>query len=67
METMRYAKTLRRFGIRNATLNFLKQQTMSNGNNVFPNELDIPTNDELKDKNELSQIKEMKQFKKWKQ
>ena len=61
METLRFAKTQRRFGIKNATLNFLKQQTMSNGNNVFPNELDIPTNDELKDKNELSQIKEMKQ------
>ena len=60
METMRFAKTQRRFGIRNATLNFLKQGTLSNGNNCSPNELDIPTNEELKNKNGLAQIKDMR-------
>ena len=52
---------LRRFGIRNATFNFLKQGTLSNGNNCSPNELDIPTNEELKNKNGLAQIKDMRQ------
>ena len=61
METKRYAKTQRIFGIRNATLNFLKQGTLSNGNNCSPNELDIPTNEELKNKNGLAQIKDMRQ------
>ena len=60
METMRFAKTQRRFGIRNATLNFLKQRTLSNGNNSSPSELDIPTNEELKNKNGLAQIKDMR-------
>ena len=35
-------------------LNFLKQGTLSNGNNCSPNELDIPTNEELKNKNGLA-------------
>ena len=61
METKRYAKTQRIFGIRNATLNFLKQGTLSNGNNCSPNELDIPTYEELKNKKGLTQIKDMRQ------
>ena len=61
METMRFAKAQRRFGIRNATLNFLKQRTLSNGNNSSPSELDIPTNEELKNKNGVGQIKDMRQ------
>ena len=61
METIRFVKTQRRFGIKNANLNFLKQSTLSNGLNITPNELDIPSNEDLIKNNSLSQIKDMKQ------
>ena len=57
METIKISKTQRRFGIKNATLNFLKQSTLSNGN-ISPSILEIPTTDDLK--NSKTQIQDVK-------
>ena len=62
METIKISKTQRRFGIKNATLNFLKQSTLSNGNNN-PSVLEIPTNDDLKHtKTEMQDVRKTQNY-----
>jgi CRP-like cAMP-binding protein len=47
IETMKYEKTRKSFGIKNASLNFLRQ-SMANGMPKQPTEIEIPSEDDLK-------------------
>ena len=54
METIKLARAQRRFGIKNATLNFLRQSSVNNGTSNRPSEIDIPSDDDLKNsKNQI--------------
>ena len=47
METIKIQKTQKRFGIKNATLNFLRQ-SLTNGLTKQPTEIEIPSEEDLK-------------------
>ena len=57
------ARAQRRFGIKNATLNFLRQSSVNNGTSNHPSEIDIPSDDDLKNsKNQIQRPTQLKQI-----